>query len=303
MISRVTGQTQMRTAQRNLQENMAQLSKLQEQASTLKGLNRPSDDPTATTAAMSVRAEQAATAQYARNADDGNNWLTTLDSAMSATSDIMNRVRYLTVQGSNGTVSPTAKEAIAVELEGLKAELLGQANTKYLGRSVFAGNSDAAAAYTMDGSGAYVYNASAGSVERRISADATVRVDADGAAVFGGSTAKPQTVFAELDGLIASLRDTSGTAPAVSSHLSAIDTRMNAMTNQWATIGSRQVQVERAQDNLLSKTGALENQRAGLEDLNLTEVVLQLKLQEISYQSALAVTAKVLQPTLMDFLR
>ena len=293
MITRVTGQTQMRAAQRNLQDNMAQLSKLQEQASTLKGINRSSDDPTAAASALAVRAEQAATGQYSRNANDGDNWLTTIDAAMSATSDIMIRVRDLTVQGANGAVSATAKEAIAVELEGLKAELLTQANTTYVGRSVFAGNSDSSSAFDEDGT----YNGGLGTVQRRISADTTVRVDGDGAAVFGSD---PTTsVFAVLDDVIASLRD--GTD--VSSHLTDIDARMGKMTSEWATIGARQVQVERAQETLLSKTGALETQRVGLEDVDLTQIVLELQLQQVSYQSALAVTAKVLQPTLMDFLR
>jgi flagellar hook-associated protein 3 FlgL len=78
---------------------------------------------------------------------------------------------------------------------------------------------------------------------------------------------------------------------------------MSTMTSEWATIGARQVQVERAQETLLSKIGALETQRVGLEDVDLTQIVLELQLQQVSYQSALAVTAKVLQPTLMDFLR
>ena len=305
MITRVTGQTQMRAAQRNLQDNMAQLSKLQEQASTLKGINRSSDDPTAAASALAVRAEQAATGQYSRNANDGDNWLTTIDSAMSATSDIMNRVRYLTVQGANGAVNATAKEAIAVELEGLKAELLTQANTTYVGRSVFAGNSNAKAAFVADpdtGILSYTGISEKGvpnsTVERRISADTTVRVDGDGAAIFGGNAGA--SVFAVLDDVIASLR---GDGTDVSSHLGNIDTRMAKMTSEWATIGARQVQVERAQETLLSKTGALETQRVGLEDIDLTQIVLELQLQQISYQSALAVTAKVLQPTLMDFLR
>jgi flagellar hook-associated protein 3 FlgL len=304
MITRVTGQTQMRAAQRNLQDNMAQLSKLQEQASTLKGINRSSDDPTAAASALAVRAEQAATGQYSRNANDGDNWLTTIDSAMSATSDILIRVRDLTVQGANGAMSATAKEAIAVELEGLKAELLTQANTTYVGRSVFAGNSDAPAAFVADASGAYSYTGVSGTgvanspVERRISADTTVRVDGDGAAIFGYGTA---SVFKLLDDVVASLRGDSATP--VSDHLGNIDTRMSTMTSEWATIGARQVQVERAQETLLSKIGALETQRVGLEDVDLTQIVLELQLQQVSYQSALAVTAKVLQPTLMDFLR
>ena len=42
---------------------------------------------------------------------------------------------------------------------------------------------------------------------------------------------------------------------------------------------------------------------AGLEDVDLSKVLLDLKTQDVNYQTAIAVTARVLQPTLMDFLR
>lgn len=293
MISRVTSQTQMRTAQQNLQQNMANMSKLQEQASSLKAINRPSDDPTAAAAALSVRAEARAVDQYSRNADNGNDWLTTLDSALAASTNIMNRVRDLIVQGGNGALSPAAKEAIAVELEGLRDDLLGLANTSYLGRTVFAGSADAGAAFTSEY--AFTGNA-ASSVTRRIGADTTVRVDADGGAVFGTGT---DSVFSLIDTIASNLRDDT----PVGDRLGAVDDRLTVIIAERSDVGARQARMERAQGTLLAQSGSLESQRSGLEDIDLAQVIVDLKLQEVTYQSALAVTARVLQPTLMDFLR
>ncbi|MFO7691194.1 MAG: flagellar hook-associated protein FlgL [Cryobacterium sp.] len=297
MITRITGQTQMRQAQRNLQENMAQLSRLQEQASTLKAINRPSDDPTAAASALAVRVEQAAVVQYSRNAGNGNDWLTTLDSTLSATTAIMNRVRDLTVQGANeGALSPTAKEALAVELDGLREDLLTQANTSYLGRTVFAGNSDAGVAFAENALGVLQFQGTSdSSVTRRISTDVAVRVDADGGAVFGDEDG---SVFALIDTISAALRSGAG----VSDYLGDIDSRMALITGEHAVIGARQNQMDRAQQSLLAQVGTLESRRSSIEDIDLGEVILDLKLQETSYQAALAVTARVLQPTLMDFL-
>ncbi|TFD72248.1 flagellar hook-associated protein FlgL [Cryobacterium sp. Hb1] len=303
MIDRVTNQTQMRAAQRNLQENLSQLARLQEQASTLKTINRSSDDPTAAAAAMSVRAEIRAVDQYSANADNGNNWLTTIDSALSSATDIMNRVRDLTVQGANsGALTAAAKEAIAVELEGLKTDLATQANTTFLGRSVFAGNSDDATAFTTVGTPARtVYTGGEGSVDRRISATSTVRVDADGGAIFDAPTSTGSgSVFDLIDNIVTDLR--APTAVDVGAHLTTIDERMAVMVGQHTEIGARQVQIERAQSTLLEKAGTLDAQRSGIEDADLGQVILDLKLQEMTYQAALAVTARVLQPTLMDFL-
>jgi flagellar hook-associated protein 3 FlgL len=300
MITRVTSQTQMRDAQRNLQTNMANLARLQEQASSLKALGRASDDPTAAASAMAVRTEQSAVAQYGRNAENGNSWLTTIEGALNTASSLMNRVRDLTVQGANdGALSGAAKEAIAVELEGLKDELLATANTTHLGRTVFAGNSDAGVAVlaTVDDAGAWAYQSQAGgAVERRIGSNSTVRVDADGAVVFGSGD---ESVFALIDRIAAELR--SGTN--VGGNLTALDGRMSAVTEQRSVGGARQANLERAQEALMTQAGALESARAGFEDIDLGQAILDLTLQETTYQAALAVTARVLQPTLMDFLR
>ncbi|WP_193509289.1 flagellar hook-associated protein FlgL [Cryobacterium sp. BB736] len=294
MISRTTSQSMVRTAQHNLQASMSALAKLQDQASSRKAITRPSDDPTATAQALQVRAEQRATSQYSRNIADGTGWLTTVDSALSATTGILNRVRDLTVRGANeGAMSPTALEAIAVELDSMRAELLKQANTTYLGRSVFAGNSDASVAFNPD----YSYTGAAGStVERRIDANNTVRVDGDGAAVFGVGAG---SVFALVDAIAADLRSGVNVGP----RLQEIDDRLTAMLGEQAAAGTRHAQMQSAEESNMEQSVALEAQRSGVEDVDLAGIILDLKLQEVAYQSALAVTARALQPSLMDFLR
>ncbi|MDQ1580949.1 MAG: flagellar hook-associated protein 3 FlgL [Microbacteriaceae bacterium] len=293
MFTRVTNQSMVASAQRNLQASMSQLAKLQQQASSQQAITRPSDDPIGTSNSIAVRSAQRANTQYGRNINDGNTWLTTIDSALSKTSDIMNRVRDLTVQGANdGSLSAASKEAIATELDGLKQELLSQANTTVQGRTVFAGNSNAGVAFQPD----YTFTGTSTGVERRVGSDQAVRVDADGSAVFGaGST----SVFALIDTISSDLR--SGTN--VSSQLQAIDSRMSAIRTQWADVGGRQAQIQSSQETNMQQTTALEAQRSGIEDVDLGKTILDLQMQNLSYQSALGVTAKVLQPTLMDFLK
>src|SRR5690606_25795430 len=120
----------------------------QSQASSQKRIEKPSDDPAGTAQALRLRSEQRAVAQYQRNLEDGVSWLTTLDTALTTTSSYLRRARDLVVRGANdGAMGPAQREAIATELEGLRGSLLSQANTTYLGRSVFAGTSNAGVAF------------------------------------------------------------------------------------------------------------------------------------------------------------
>jgi flagellar hook-associated protein 3 FlgL len=295
VIGRITTSQLAATGQAGLAASKAQLARLQQQASTGRALTKPSDDPAGTAAALQVRGEQRATAQYGRNIDDGAGWLSTLDSSLSKAENLTRTAIDLTVQGANsGTMSPASREAIATQLDGLKADLLGTANTSYLGRSVFAGNSDAGAAFDAS----YAFTGAANStVERRISPTVTVAVDADGAAAFGTGAS---SVFATIDGISAALR--SGNDAAVSNGLGALQGHLTALSGQHAVIGARYARLEQAQQDNTTTATALETQRSGIEDVDVTQVTIDLKSQEIAYEAALGATSRAITPTLMSFL-
>ena len=291
MITRVTNQTMLHGAQRSLQANLARLADLQEKASSQKAIARPSDDPAAAAEALRVRAEMSATTQYGRNISNGEGWLTQLENAMTTSKRALDRVNDLTLQGSNSSLPPAAREALALEVESLRSELTTQANATYAGRFLFAGNADTAAALAPD-----LTFATGGTVERRVGPHETVRVDADGAAVFGSGSA---SAFALLDGIVADLR----AGKDVSVHLAPLQQRIQDLTAHHSEIGTRHARLLEAKDAVADASLALEGERAAVEDVDLASIILDLRLQETAYQGALAVSARVLQPSLMDFLR
>jgi flagellar hook-associated protein 3 FlgL len=293
MFTRVTSLSMTRSAQYNLQNGLAALSKLQVKATSKNAITVPSDDPAGTGKALQVTSQQAATTQYGRNIDDGASWLATIDTTLSSTSDLMRQVRDLTVQGANdGSLSTSAKASIVTSLQSLRDELLKQANTSYQGRNVFAGNSDAGAAFNPDLS----YNGDGSTVQRRVDANTTVRVDADGSAIYGtGAT----SVFALVDTIVSDLQNGTNVGP----RLTEIDQRMSAITAQQATIGTTETQLDRAKVTNQNSALDLETQRSSIQGIDLASVILELQSQQTTYQASLALTAKVLQPTLMDFLR
>ncbi|WP_366917489.1 flagellin N-terminal helical domain-containing protein [Microbacterium thalli] len=287
----MTSQSLAQTAMRNLQGGLNDLSRLQSQATSQRAFLAPSDDPAAAAAALDLHAAQRRNDQYARNIDDGLAWVTTIDSAISASTALLGRARDLTTRGANsGALDSASREAIAVELEGIAEELLAQANTTLLGRSVFAGTSEGRA-FAPD----FTFAGVAGEVRRRVSDGEAVRVDANGAEVFGSGD---DSVFALVGAIVSDLR----AGVDVGSRLTEIDQRLDSMLGVQGTVGARQNQIMRAKEAAADATVSLEAQRAAVEDVDTVEVLVALKSQELVYQSALAVTARVMQPTLMDFL-
>lgn len=291
---RVTDQTMSMTAQRALGARQARLATAQETATSGERISRPSDDPSGTAEAMRVRAELAAQSQYKRNIDDGTGWLTTIDSALDGATSLLRQARDTVIQGSNGSLNQTARDALANVIDGVRQDVLSAANTRYLGRSVFAGTSDAEAAFT-DGSPPQ-FNGFSGTVSRRISANDTVAVDAGGPAVFGSGTS---SVFSLLDDIAADLRSGADPAP----RLAALDAAMTSVIATRSDVGSRLGVLTRAAQATTQATTALNAHRSAVEDVDLGKAVMDMQLQQTAYQAALAVTAKVLQPSLTEFLR
>jgi len=295
MIGRITSSTMTQQSLRTLQTNLADRDRLQNQAASQRAFRTPSEDPAAAATTLGVHGDQSRVAQYSRNLSDGMAWVTTVDTALGASVDLLNRARDLTAQGANsGALSPAARESIAQELESISAELLAKANTTVLGRSVFAGTSDAGAAFDP---GTFTFNGSPGDgVRRRISDNETVRVDADGAQAFGEGA---DSVFAMLGDIAAELRG----GAEVGARLADIDARLSGLVAARGATGARQVQLERAASQNLSTSIDLEARRAEVENVDSLEVLVRLQSAELVFQSALQVTARSLQTNLLEFLR
>ena len=135
---RVTDQSMSLAAQRALGDRQSRLASAQQTATSGARISRPSDDPVGTGEALRVRAEPAAHDQFHRNIADGTGWLRTIDSALDSAGGALRQVRDAVVQAGNGSLTQDARDALASVVEGLRADLLGSANTRYLGRNVFA---------------------------------------------------------------------------------------------------------------------------------------------------------------------
>jgi flagellar hook-associated protein 3 FlgL len=294
MITRITQQTTLQSNLRFQSQQGAHLARMQEQAVSQNKILRPSDDPAGMAKAIEVRAALAQTEQFTRNAVDAQGWLTVADSTLTQTTASLQKIRDLTVQGANDSNGATSKEAIALQLEQIKQEMVSQANTQYLGRSVFAGTSASGVAFNAS---TYSYNGTPGdSVNRLVGENKTVRVDADGVAAFGsGST----SLFAEIDSLIADLKG----GVNVGSHLKTIDTRLKSVLEEQAKIGTRQNDVETAQETHLAAMTNLKSVQSGVEDIDLADVIVQLQAAYNVQEVSLSVLAKLASsPQLHDFL-
>jgi flagellar hook-associated protein 3 FlgL len=291
---RITQRLSVATSLAALQTGMTRLAKNQEQLSTGRTINRPSDSPTGTNDAMRLRADLAAQTQYSRNAEDGQSWLGHADTTLTSMLDEVRTARDLVVQGvSSGNSGPEAREAIAQQISQIRQGLLDEANTQHLGRPLFGGTTAGATAY--DDTGAYVGDG--GQVSRTIGKGVAVAVNVTGPQAFSSGS---DDLFSVLDDVVSQLR----TDPSsLSGSLDRLDAVAGSMRTALADVGTRENRVDTALNNLSASTLDTKTSLSNVEDVDIASATMDLQMQEVAYQASLAATARVIQPSLVDFLR
>lgn len=304
---RITQNSMNRTQMAGLNTSLGRLQQTQEQLTTGKRLNRPSDDPVGTVSALRFRAEQSQLAQFGNNINDGLDRLTAADDALTQTGKLTQRIRVQTLTALNGTQGPDERRAIAAEIRELRAGLLQQANSKYADQPLFGGTTPEDNAFDP-ATGEFQGNTLP--VLRNISeapgsaGQLNVGVDgmtAFGTALFDPDGATPEAQAGDLEKLAVAIE--TGDAAGMNAGLQAVDTLRNNISNVQATVGTR---VNRLQ-GLVELNGRQDDASrialSKVEDTDFQKAAMDLGVQSASYQAALAASAKVIQPSLMDFLR
>ena len=187
-----------------------------------------------------------------------------------------------------------AAAAIAQEADSLRQGVVNLANTRYLGRAVFAGTADTPTAYDAGGT----YLGDNGVVQRTVAQGTAVPVSTTGPAAFGSG---PTGLFGVLNDIVTHLN--ANDTAALHADLDRLDTATGTVQNALAEVGARYNRVESMQNLAASKLVNLTDQLSATEDIDLPKTIMELQLQQTAYQAALGSTAKVIQPSLLDFLR
>ena len=300
MMTRVASNSGTRMMLGNLQMTGRGLLRAQEQATTGKRINRMSDNPADAVNVLGQRAVLRRLQQYTRNSQEASSWLASTDSALSSVSDRLASARALLVQGNSAASDPTSRAAIAGQIRSLRDSLVQAANTQRDGRPLFGGTASVAAPYDAAG----VYTGDAGVVNIPVAAGVNLQVNQTGPAVFGTHNNTDPTqgdVFQLLSSLATSIE--AGDTIAMGNGLTLLDAASNRVAVAQVAVGSRAKQVEDLQNSVEDSRVAVANGISAKEDIDLAESIVNLKTQEAAYQAALQATAKVIQPTLLDFLR
>ncbi|MCC7477219.1 flagellar hook-associated protein FlgL [bacterium] len=165
------------------------LARLQHQSATGKAFDRPRDAPAAVSRSLNLQRALTYLNQYSRNADDGTNRLSFTETAVTEVQAQMQRLRELTVQGSNSYLTPADRGAIATEVNQLFEQVITLSNSSLRGRYVFSGFQTLTRSFFINASSDGVtssvsYRGDSGQIGRNIGIQRDLDVNVSGRELF-----------------------------------------------------------------------------------------------------------------------
>lgn len=294
---------------RNLNNSYGKMSKLQDQINSGSKITRPSDDPVIAVKGMGYRRDLAKVEQYTRNMITANSWLDSTDESLNQVGEQMKRVRELVIQASNDTNTPGERDKIKMEIDQIRQQLQDVANTNIAGSYLFSGTNTNQPLFTPAAGGGKEINpaliAPNGSVNIEVYDGIQIQVNTPGQDLFkslddmmgkiSGLLGDPTKTGAEIGDMLGGVSSSSTDDDITSMH--------NKILGAQADIGARQNRVEMMENRLGIREVNVTKQLRDNESVDYSKAITEMVTHESIHQAALSVGAKIIQQTLVDFIR
>ena len=281
------------------------LESTQQQLATGKQINNASDAPEKATSLQRVKTFIEQHQNYRANLGQLNDRLTSQDTILRNASDMLIRLRALTVQYGNGTLSAEQRRIAAVEVRGIREQLLSLANSRDANsEAVFGGSRTTGSPFSAEGEyqGDQTRNQIPVSPSRLISDQ---RVGSD---VFVAVTRhqgllgdKAVGFFDVIDDIATALEQND--VAGVTRGVGEVGVLQQGISMAQAGVGADMNVVE-SQTNLIEdQLVTLRSLQSSVEDVDYTEAVSRMQRDMLSLQAAQSSFAQVSKMTLFDYLR
>lgn len=282
----------------SLSQNLSRLDKHYQKLSSGKNISLPSDNPVGVSRVMGVRSSLERLEQYVKNIDDGLDWMNATESAFARATDLLDKVRELTNQGANGTLSDSDREAIMYSVDQFIQELISIGNSSEGERFIFGGQKTTEKPFDENG----LYMGSSSKRTMNVELGQVITVGVTGEEVFGGvGDSNGVDIFATLRN-ISDWLGTGDTQNLSSTALAELDKCIDQVLKHRAENGAQTRQLEASKNRIEDMKYHMKSLLSKVEDVDYSEVITGAKMQENVYVASLAVGARVIQPSLVNFL-
>lgn len=323
---RVTENTNYGTVRDSISRSKGRMENLQLQSSTLKKVNQPSDDPIGSAKILELRTDKVTNDQFMTSSKMAEMFLNNTDHALSDLADLILRAKEIAINQSSGpSSSESTRLGVAEEVSQLYQQAISTGNRRIGDRYLFGGYKNHIPPVSPDGK----YSGDDGQIMIEISKDVFVAMNVTGYDAFNtrpdlvkkevygpdgtpvrapASNNEPSTnsagnvnVFGVLQDLRIALL--TGNMQGIQSSLDQLDDMHTKLVSLRAKVGSRVSGIQSTNTALERHNLTNATLNSAIEDADMVQVMGDLAKEETVFRSSLQSSRRLIQPTLMDFLK
>jgi len=293
---------QMSTVQSDLAHTQAQVS-------AGKQVISPSDAPDQAAAIQRLKSVLNHQDSYLKALTTVKARLEGEDSNLQSVSDMLIRAKELAVQSANDTLNPVNRKALAVELKGLRDQMLSLANSRDTnGNYLFGGSRVKQTPFVPDTMGQVTYKGDQNRMQVRVGEQRSIPLNRSGAETFvpvirtdatGQTSAR--SFFGVMDDLIAGVTNSDRTA--MQRGVGEMDNLLNGVSLARANVGTDLNVVEQQTQSIDETKLTLKTTLSNIEDLDMAEAITKMNKQMLSLEASQSSFAKITQLNLFNFIR
>jgi len=295
-------------AVKQMQDVQAKITKTQSQLATGDMTANPSDNPDATASIQRLQTAITRQASYGKSLTQADSRLATQETSISGASDALIRIKELSIQASNDTLSPQDRSNISIEIRSLRDQLLSLANARdESGNYVFGGARTGSQPFATDASGRISYAGDQSQVSVAIGEQRQIAVGGVGSQIFS-------TVVRSVDGepvgvsFFQSLDDLSravkvGDTATIQRGLGEVDTMQEGISTGIAQIGSARNSIDEQKTIVDATNLRLQTTLSGIKDTDYTVAATDLQKQMLALQAAQSTFAQTAKMSLFDYIK
>lgn len=275
-------------------------TQLQDQIASGQRIKLPGDDPAAVGRLLTMEAEKRRVAQFERNADVALELSQATYANLSSLKDLSDRAGELALLGT-GTLGEEATSAYAAEIDQLIEQAVKVGNGRLRDDYLFAGTALDSEPYTVtrDADGKITAVAYAGNTDAR-----TLSLAEQSSVTIGTSGTTNQAIGDFINTLV-TLRDAMKTNDrgALDTAIAGLETGEDALVDAIGTSGAAEMRIEVSKNQLTSRSSELERLVSAEADADLPSTVVKLSQATTAYEAALASASRILNLSILDYLK
>ena len=266
----------------------------QNEVSSGKKLTTPSDDPIAAYDVVRLNGEKSEAEQHARNLSYAKSKLQIADTALDSVEQMVERARTLGQLSLNDT---TSGGAYVTELAGLRDQIISAANTASAGRFLFGGSLTTSPPYIKNPDSSVTYQGNNQDMPVQIARNSTLQTQIPGSDIFTGAV----DIFVTMSDLATAMQ--AGDKAAIDAQVRKLGQFADVLSVARGKIGGYLNTATSTETMLASAKLVREAQLSKDQDADLAKAITELTTNQQRLQATLAVSARVSQLTILDYLK